>query len=100
MSDDLVEKVARAIWKTREEMFPGYQRLSWEETIEIARKAATADALAALRVVREALAEPDGAMMDAWENYQHPPHHENRAATKQAAIWRAMLAASPLGRGV
>ena len=54
---DLVEKVARAIWKTREEMFPGYQRLSWEETTEIARKAATADARAALRVVREAQRE-------------------------------------------
>lgn len=51
---------------------------------------------AALAAVFEALREPDEGMMDAWENLKHPAHHENRAATKQASIYRAMLAASPL----
>lgn len=47
-------------------------------------------------VVREAMREPSEEMMDAWEKLKHPPHHENRLATKQANIYRAMLAASPL----
>jgi len=88
--DELREVVARAMWLARNAPYP-YECVSGDELLDL-----LADADAALAAVWEALREPDAGMMDAWENLKHPAHYENRAATKQASIYRAMLAASPL----
>ena len=53
MSDArIIDDAARAIWATREGMFPGAERLSWDAATQIARDAATADARAAFAVFR------------------------------------------------
>lgn len=82
----LVEKVARAIWATREDGFPGLVRQSWEDATQLARDSTMADARAALAVVFDALRDPTPAMIQAAVDR---PHTEGLI---YAAIWRAMLA--------
>ena len=82
--DELVEKVAAAIW---ERAYPDHL---WNGDY-VGAPLYRAAARAALRVVHEALEEPGELMVAA--AYRTEGH--SRAA---AAIWRAMLAASPLGR--
>jgi hypothetical protein len=96
MTPDLVEKVARAIWENREGTFPGFTRLSWEDGTELARTCARADARAALRVVREVMAESDEAMRQA--GYRDMPFAPPGRTIVACGTWRRMLAASPLGR--
>lgn len=84
-SEELRARVARAIGAALLDDAPHFD---WQVYL--------GEADAALAVIREAMREPSEEMMDAWENLKHPPHHENRLATKQANIYRAMLAASPL----
>jgi hypothetical protein len=82
MTDGLVEKVARAI--AVEANGPATDWPAW-----------LPEARAALRVVRDVMAEPDDAMKQAGSNaltgWVAPAMHS-------ADAWRAMLAASPLGR--
>lgn len=94
--EDLVEKVALAMreaWRDREEL--RRVTLEWPDIGPEEREAYMADARAALRVVREALAEPTQEMQVAGGNalggWVAPALHADDA-------WRAMLDASPLGR--
>jgi hypothetical protein len=70
--DELVAKVAREIYASGP---------------DVTKDEAFRAALAALRVVREAMGEPDEAMLQ-----------NSQEATTAWGRWRLMLAASPLGR--
>jgi hypothetical protein len=86
---DLAEKVARAMWdyRTRTACALSIGLLPWNQETDALREDVRAEARAALRVVRDALAEPDDGMIC-----------EGELCVSEARVWRAMLAASPLGR--
>ena len=88
--DELVEAVARGMrdaWVKRS-LRPTYAPVPWDDLGESDKETWLHDARAALRVVREAMREPDEVMMHAYYDVASHPVEE----------WRAMLAASPLGR--
>lgn len=95
--EELREKVARALFRSAVDdggHINGF--LPYNQQPEATQRHYECLADAAISVVREAMREPSEEMMDAWEKLKHPPHHENRLATKQANIYRAMLPHSPL----
>jgi hypothetical protein len=96
--DELVEAVARAIredWRNRMSAEDRAETLPWEDIEAEERADCIAMARAALRVVREAMREPSVDMeIRGTEDWICVRATEDRAAV----IWRAMLAASPLGR--
>ena len=92
MSNELVEKVARAICAADPECG------AWEGCGSLLRRQLRDEARAALRVVREALAEPDEAMQQAGDIGLSFAGVDNSTPDDAVECWLAMLAASPLGR--
>jgi hypothetical protein len=84
---DLVEQMARAMFANS----PLYRTVRWNEVHQMTRDMWLADARVALRVVREVLAEPSEKMVDSGDDMRQ----QNLATCE---VWRAMLAASALGR--
>ena len=104
MSDDLVEKVARALCCDAEGRDDAWDRAPMD-----LRNAWLCSARAALRVVREALAEPDTNMLQDGNRAHRRTQRAGVSGmtldaqiraecSREDACWRAMLAASPLGR--
>jgi hypothetical protein len=90
MTDDLVEKVARAL-NDAESALPLDEHTGAWRLFKIDQ------ARAALRVVRDALAEPGEAMLAAGASDMDTPStpiYSNEADI----VWRAMLAAHPIWR--
>lgn len=97
--EELVEKVAQTIWARRREcaLAEGVYLLSWESENDTLKNDVRDEARAALRVVREAMAEPDEAMQRAGRMREVLPG--GGAITMWASNkWADMLAASALGR--
>ena len=92
-AEELVEAVARAMKADAD------GRDDWDTTPDEALKIAwLSSARAALRVVREAMEEPDSAMLDGAMAAYRANAKEPRIRPTMPEIWRAMLAASPIGR--
>ena len=87
---ELREKVAQAMFAKS----GFYHRADWDGVTQITRNMWLNDADAALRVVAEALREPDEAMRNVGTD-----EHPIRSTSEVCHIWRAMLAASPLMEG-
>jgi hypothetical protein len=103
MSDDLMEKVARAMHAEYMQRYhpktvtaDGAAR-RWAMLSSAGKFAWRLRASVALRVVREAMAAPDEAMLDAG-GMRTPGSTLDETRRDIPDIWRAMLAASPLGR--
>jgi hypothetical protein len=98
--EELMEKVAREMredWRDRMAVTDRAETLPWDDIEAEERADCIAMARAAVRVVRDALREPDGMMMAAGE--EADADCEGLDSGKACLVlWRAMLAASPLGR--
>jgi hypothetical protein len=92
--DELVEKMAREISRG---CCDGCECDGYIEPCSVATCSCRASARAALRVVREAMQEPDEAMVIEGGLYA-PGVCLAETRRDVPAIWRAMLAASPIGR--
>jgi hypothetical protein len=82
--DDLVEKVARAIWMADIEPYEPGDRIPFEEAEETARAYCLAEARAALSVARQSIREECAEVCDK----MHELGHDNCKAA--AAAIRAM----------
>lgn len=96
---ELIEKMAEAIYRKRN----GHGCVPWSRLHRDHKTPYIGDARAALAAIREsgrevAPAEPDDAMIRAGVNYRLSTRigGDNRWPEDTAALYRAMLAASPL----